>query len=65
MPNLAIGPLTRGLLSIGKRGFHHVLKGKISQIFVFCLAILDHFQKKMFKSETTSFQYFSPQIPNL
>ena len=31
----------------------------------FCLAILDHFQTKMFKSETTSFHYFSPRIPNL
>ena len=27
----------------------------------FCLAILDHFQTKMFKSETTSFHYFSPK----
>ena len=25
MPKLAIYPLTRGLLPIGKRGFHHVL----------------------------------------
>ena len=25
MPKLAICPSTRGLLSIGKRGFHHVL----------------------------------------
>ena len=24
MPKLAIGPLTRGLLSIAKRGFHHI-----------------------------------------
>ena len=31
----------------------------------FCAAILDHFQTKMFKSETTSFRYFSPRIPNL
>ena len=30
-----------------------------------CAAILDHFQTKMFKSETTSFHYFSPRIPNL
>ena len=27
----------------------------------FCAAILDHFQTKMFKSETTSFHYFSPK----
>ena len=31
----------------------------------FCAAILDHFQTKMFKSETTSFHHFSPRIPNL
>ena len=31
MPKLAIRPLTRVLLSIGKRGFHHVLLGKISK----------------------------------
>ena len=28
----------------------------------FCFAILDHFQTKMFQSETTSFHYFSPRI---
>ena len=33
--------------------------------YFFCLAILDHFQMKMFKSETTSFHYFSPRILNL
>ena len=27
----------------------------------FCAAILDNFQIKMFKSETTSFYYFSPK----
>ena len=31
----------------------------------FCAAILYNFQTKMFKSETTSFHYFSPRIPNL
>ena len=31
----------------------------------FCAAILDNFQTKMFISETTSFHYFSPRIPNL
>ena len=31
----------------------------------FCVAILDIFQTKMFISETTSFHYFSPRIPNL
>ena len=33
--------------------------------FFFCAAILDHFETKMFQSETTSFHYFSPRIPNL
>ena len=32
---------------------------------VFYAAILDHFLTKMFNSETTSFQHFSPRIPNL
>ena len=31
----------------------------------FCAAIIDNFQTKMFISETTSFHYFSPRIPNL
>ena len=31
----------------------------------FCAAILDNFQTKIFKSETTSFHHFSPRIPNL
>ena len=31
----------------------------------FCSAILDHFQTKMLKSETTSFHYFSPRFLNL
>ena len=41
--------------------------GKISQKknYFFCLAIVDHFQTKMFKSETTYFHYFPPRIPNL
>ena len=33
--------------------------------FFLCLSILDHFQTKNFKSETTSFHYFSPRIANL
>ena len=65
MQILAIYPSTRGLKSIGKRGFHHVLYGKISKKKICCAAILDHFQTKMFKCETTSFHYFSPRIPNL
>ena len=31
----------------------------------FAATILDHFWAKMFKLETTSFQYFSPRIPKL
>ena len=31
----------------------------------FCAAILDYFQTKNFKCQTTSFHYFSPRIPNL
>ena len=30
-----------------------------------CAAILDHFQTKMIKCQTTSFHHFSPRIPNL
>ena len=41
-------------------------QGKISKKKTFfCAAILDHFQTKMFKCQTTSFHYFSPRIPNL
>ena len=35
------------------------------KITFFCAAIIDNFQTKMFISETTSFHYFSPRIPNL
>ena len=31
----------------------------------FFAAILDHLKTKMFNSEATSFQHFSPRIPNL
>ena len=37
MPKLAIYPLIKGLSSIQKRGFQHVLYGKISTIFFFFL----------------------------
>ena len=41
-------------------------KAKSAKTIFFCfLEILDHFETKMFKSETTSFHYFSPRIPNL
>ena len=30
-----------------------------------CASILDHFQTKMFQSETTSLHYFSPRIQNI
>ena len=35
------------------------------KLIFFCAAILDNFQTKMFKCETTSFHYFSPRIPKL
>ena len=38
---------------------------KVMKKTFFCAAILDNFQTKMFISETTSFHYFSPRIPNL
>jgi hypothetical protein len=38
---------------------------KVKKKTFFCAAILDNFQTKMFISETTSFNYFSPRIPNL
>ena len=38
---------------------------KVKKKTFFCAAILDNFQTKMFISETTSFHYFSPRIPNL
>ena len=33
--------------------------------YFFCLAILDHFKTKMFKSETTSFHYWQKTIKRL
>ena len=33
----------------------------MKKLFFLCVAILDHFPTKMFKSETTSFHYFSPK----
>ena len=40
-------------------------KEKSAKKLFFCSAILDHFQTKMFKYETTSSHYFSPRISNL
>ena len=40
-------------------------KAKSAKIFFFCAAILEHIITKMFNSETTSFQHFSPRILNL
>ena len=42
-----------------------VNKLKKSLLNFFAAAILDHFWAKMFKSETTYFQYFCPGTPNL
>ena len=59
-----------GLHACNKMGSTPVLPGKIRQNqhtkkTFFYAAILDHFPRKMFNSETTSFQNFSPRIPNL
>ena len=40
-------------------------RGKKSVKAFFAAAMLDHVLAKMFKSETTSFHYISPRIPNL
>ena len=49
-----------------KRPLNGTLKVKnIEKKLFFCAAILDNFQRKIFISETTSFHYFSPRIPNL
>ena len=40
-------------------------KAKSAKHYFFCAAILDHIPTKMFNSETTSFQHFSPRIQNL
>ena len=39
-------------------------QNQLKKLF-FCSAILDHFQTTIFKSETTSFYYFTPRILNL
>ena len=59
-----------GLHTCNKMGSTPVLPRKIRQNqhtkkLFFYAAILDHFPTKMFNSETTSFQHFSPRIPNL
>ena len=61
MPKLAIYTLTRGLSSIRKRCFKHVLYGKISKKKLFLRGDLRPLPKKMFESETTSFRYFPPK----
>ena len=49
-----------------KRPLNGISKVKKSEKKTFFgAAILDNFQTKMFISETTSFYYFSPRIPNL
>ena len=59
-----------GLHACNKMGSTPVLPSKIRQNqqqkkTFFYAAILDHFPRKMFNSETISFNYFSPRIPNL
>ena len=66
---LCTHPPFLGLHTCNKMGSTPVLPRKIRQNqqkkTIFYAAILDHFPKKMFNSETTSFQHFSPRIPNL
>ena len=61
-----IGHPTSG--SVGKKTVKKDRKPKktekVKKKTFFCAAILDNFQTKMFISETTSFHYFSPRIPN-
>ena len=40
-------------------------KAKFSPKLFFCAAILHPLLVKVYKSETTTFHYFSPRIPNL
>ena len=60
-----IGHTTSG--SGGKKIVKRYLKSEKSEQKknFFCAAILDNLQTKLFISETTSFHYFSPRIPNL
>ena len=66
---LCTHPPFLGLHTCNKMGSTPVLPHKIRQNQhkkdFFYAAILDHFPIKMFNSETTSFQHFSPRIPNL
>ena len=61
-------PHTGDKASLDRCGQQHrchrrVDQGKISKKKKkICAAILDHFQTKMFKFKTTSYQYFSPRI---
>ena len=62
MPKLAIRPSTRGLYLIHLEAwFQPCFVRQNQQKKLFCAAILDNFQTKMFKSETTSFHYFFPK----
>ena len=65
-PRGAMDPLHPPPVFRAPHQFFHAKLGKNSkkQTF-FYAAILDHFLTKMFNSETTSFQHFSPRIPNL
>ena len=57
-----------GLWEVGaQRRLNWVNKGRIKNPLKknFGAAIFDHFWAKMFRSETTSFNYFSPMIPSL
>ena len=66
MPKLAIRPLTHRSLIHREASFPPCfVRQNQPKNYFFCLAILDHFQTKIFRSETTSIHYFFPWIPNL
>ena len=66
MPKLVIHPSIRALIHREAQfPTCFVRQNQPKKHNFFCLAILDHFKTKMFKSETTSYHYFSPRIPNL
>ena len=70
MPKLAIRPTTRGLKSIWKRGFHHVLKAKSAKkkkkkfrgdfrpLPNKNVQMLDHFFPSLFPKDSESLKIF-------
>ena len=75
MPKLAISPSTRGLESIWKRGFHHVLQGKISKKKLFGgdfrplpnknVQMLDLLFTLLFPKDSESLKIFEIRLPEM